>query len=43
MKEQGKLKPILREPEHMLFSKGNTCVELREAAQLELQDTRCVL
>jgi hypothetical protein len=31
MKEQGKPKPILREPEHMLVSMGNTCAELQEA------------
>jgi hypothetical protein len=31
MKEQEKLKLILREPEHMLVPKGHTCAELREA------------
>jgi hypothetical protein len=31
MKEQWKPKQILREPEHMLVSKGNTCAEMREA------------
>jgi hypothetical protein len=39
MKEERKPKPILREPEHMLVSKGHTCADLREAGHQHCRTT----